>query len=79
MVNKINKDILIAGDGIVANLLIHLLGKNNFNTYQVSKKSKKSYNRVFAITPANYLWLITVGLGQKIPSQAHPIKKNKII
>ena len=54
MVNKINKDILIAGDGIVANLLIHLLGKNNFNTYQVNKKSKKSYNRVFAITPANY-------------------------
>ena len=44
MVNKINKDILIAGDGIVANLLINLLGKNNFNTYQVSKKSKKSYN-----------------------------------
>ena len=78
MVNKINKDILIAGDGIVANLLIHLLGKNNFNTYQVSKKSKKSYNRVFAITPANYLWLITVGLDQKILSQAHPIKKIKL-
>ena len=78
MVNKINKDILIAGDGIVANLLIHLLGKNNFNTYQVSKKSKKSYNRVFAITPANYLWLITVGLDQEILSQAHPIKKIKL-
>ena len=78
MVNKINKDILIAGDGIVANLLIHLLGKDNFNTYQVSKKSKKSYNRVFAITPANYLWLITVGLDQKILSQAHPIKKIKL-
>ena len=78
MVNKINKDILIAGDGIVANLLIHLLGKNNFNTYQVSKKSKKSYNRIFAITPANYLWLITVGLDQKILSQAHPIKKIKL-
>ena len=78
MVNKINKDILIAGDGIVANLLIHLLGKNNFNTYQVNKKSKKSYNRFFAITPANYLWLITVGLDQKILSQAHPIKKIKL-
>lgn len=78
MVNKINKDILIAGDGIVANLLIHLLGKNNFNTYQVSKKSKKSYNRFFAITPANYLWLITVGLDQEILSQAHPIKKIKL-
>ena len=78
MVNKINKDILVAGDGIVANLLIHLLGKNNFNTYQVSKKSKKSYNRVFAITPANYLWLITVGLDQEILSQAHPIKKIKL-
>ena len=78
MVNKINKDILIAGDGIVANLLIHLLGKNNFNTYQVSKKSKKSHNRVFAITPANYLWLITVGLDQEILSQAHPIKKIKL-
>ena len=78
MVNKINKDILIAGDGIVANLLINLLGKNNFNTYQVSKKSKKSYNRVFAITPANYLWLITVGLDQEILSQAHPIKKIKL-
>ena len=78
MVNKINKDILIACDGIVANLLIHLLGKNNFNTYQVSKKSKKSYNRVFAITPANYLWLITVGLDQDILSQAHPIKKIKL-
>ncbi|MDA0873111.1 MAG: FAD-dependent monooxygenase [Proteobacteria bacterium] len=78
MVNKINKDILIAGDGIVANLLIHLLGKNNFNTYQVSKKSKKSYNRFFAITPANYLWLITVGLDQDILSQAHPIKKIKL-
>jgi len=78
MVNKINKDILIAGDGIVANLLIHLLGKDNFNTYQVSKKSKKSYNRVFAITPANYLWLITVGLDQEILSQAHPIKKIKL-
>ena len=78
MVNKINKDILIAGDGIVANLLINLLGKNNFNTYQVSKKSKKSHNRVFAITPANYLWLITVGLDQEILSQAHPIKKIKL-
>ena len=78
MVNKINKDILVAGDGIVANLLIHLLGKNNFNTYQVSKKSKKSYNRFFAITPANYLWLITVGLDQEILSQAHPIKKIKL-
>ena len=78
MVNKINKDILIAGDGIVANLLIHLLGKNNFNTYQVSKKSKKSYNRVFAITPVNYLWLITIGLDQEILSQAHPIKKIKL-
>ena len=78
MVNKINKDILIVGDGIVANLLINLLGKNNFNTYQVSKKSKKSYNRVFAITPANYLWLITVGLDQEILSQAHPIKKIKL-
>jgi len=78
MVNKINKDILIAGDGIVANLIIHLLGKNNFNTYQVSKKSKKSYNRVFAITPVNYLWLITIGLDQEILSQAHPIKKIKL-
>ena len=78
MVNKINKDILIAGDGIVANLLIHLLGKDNFNTYQVSKKSKKSYNRVFAITPVNYLWLITIGLDQEILSQAHPIKKIKL-
>ena len=78
MVNKINKDILVAGDGIVANLLIHLLGKNNFNTYQVNKKSKKSYNRFFAITPANYLWLITVGLDQEILSQAHPIKKIKL-
>lgn len=78
MVNKHNKDVLVVGDGIIANLLTHILYKYGFNTHKIIPKKIIKHNRIFTITPKNFLWLKSIGLDEGIFRKANPIKKMKL-